>query len=136
MQGKRRAFPVQAGIVAALYLLVSPRAFGAENFCWVSGVEKTATGVRVYLSQPQRVLVTRANGQGGPYVRDGSGAAARAGVLSVALGDKLSFATSMHSSCYVDVVAKDGKIGANVYGRIAMPGGGAGGTGTEFIAAQ
>jgi hypothetical protein len=127
---------MRIGVVAALCLFAPPEAFGAENFCWVSGVEKTATGVTVYLSQPKRVFVTRANGRGGPYVADSSGQPALAGVVSVMLDDKLSFNTSAHSSCYIDVVAKDGKIGANVYGRIAMPGGGAGGTGAEFIAAQ
>ena len=136
MQGRKWAFPGQIGVVVSLYLFAPAGAFGAGGFCWVSGVEKTATGVTVYLSQPKRVFVTHANGQLEPYVRDSSGAPAFAGVLSLALGDKLSFETSMHSSCYVDVVAKDGKIGANVYGAIAAPGGGTGRTGVEFIVAQ
>ncbi|MFI5029861.1 MAG: hypothetical protein ACHQPH_04070 [Reyranellales bacterium] len=137
MQARKLAYPVRIGATVSLCLFISPGAFGAEGgFCWVSGVEKTATGVTVYLSQPQRVFVTRPNGGGGPYVTDSNGRAALAGVVSAALGDKLSFDTSAHSSCYVDVVIKDEKIGANVYGAIAAPGAGIGRTGTEFIAAQ
>jgi hypothetical protein len=136
MQRRNWAFPVQIGVVVSLCLFAPAEAFGAGNFCWVSGVEKTATGVTVYLSLPKRVFVTHADGQLAPYVRDSSGAPALAGVLSLALGDKLSFETSMHSSCYVDVVTKDGNIGTNVYGAIAAPGAGISRTGTEFIAAQ
>jgi hypothetical protein len=112
------------------------KASNADGVDWVSGIEKTATGVTIYLTQPKRVFVRHADGRGGPYVRDSSGNALVAGVMSVLLGDRLSFETSMHSGCMLDVVMKDGKIGANASCAASAPGLSLGSTGITFIAAE
>jgi hypothetical protein len=136
MQAKEWGCTVRIGIAAALCFLTPLKASSADGLDWVSGVERTTTGVTVYLTQPKRVFVARASGRGGPYVTDSSGRVALAGVVSVMLGDRLSFDTSAHSGCMVDVVIKDGKIGANAYCAVSAPGLPPGRTGTTFIAAE
>jgi hypothetical protein len=110
---------VIAGVLGFLFPL---QASSAEGVGWISGVEKTTTGVTVYLAQPRVVAVTRPGVVGRPYVIDSSGRPAPAGVLSLALGDRFSFSNSMHSGCIGEVVVQNGKIGVTAFCGVSAPG--------------
>jgi len=124
-------------LIAGLWLGAHPLTANSENFCWVQRVEKTASGVKVHLSTQFPVSIKR---QGEPWrlVAPDSKASTNGAVdvVAAALGDQLRFNGSTHSSCMMDVVSKDRKIGIEVYGTIAAPGGGANRTGAQFIIAE